>query len=93
MALTENSRKVYDFVKAAQEAGDKITAQDIADGTGLTTKQVNGSVTAAFQKKELMERVESVIEVEEGKHKTVKFIRLTEKGMAFDPDATEEKAE
>ena len=39
MALKENSRKVFDYVKSME---GHITAQDIADATGLTTKQVNG---------------------------------------------------
>ena len=39
-----------------------------------------------------MERVPAEIELEDGSHKSVKFIKLTEAGMAFDPDA-EDKAE
>lgn len=86
-ALKENSRLVFDYVKAHD--GEDFTANDIAEALGLSPKQVNGIVTSAFQRKELMKRVEAEIEVEEGKHKTVKFIQLTEKGRAFDPDATE----
>lgn len=87
--LKENSRKVFDYVKSMQ--GQNITAQDIADATGLTTKQVNGSVTSAFQRKGLMVRTPAKVETEDGV-KEVKFISLTDEGMAFDPDATEEKA-
>lgn len=89
MALKENSRKVFDYVKSMH--GQNITAQDIADATGLTTKQVNGSVTSAFQRKGLMVRTPAKVETEDGV-KEVKFISLTDEGMAFDPDATEEKA-
>ena len=89
MALKENSRKVFDYVKSMQ--GQDITAQDIADATGLTTKQVNGSVTSAFQRKGLMVRTPAKVETEDGV-KEVKFISLTDEGMAFDPDVTEEKA-
>ena len=88
MALSVNARTVYDFVK---DAGDKnITAADIASGTGLAPKTVNGVVTAAFQRKGLMERIPAVIEVD-GEQKQVKFIKLTAEGKAFDPDAVEEK--
>lgn len=87
-ALSENSRKVFDYVKSVGD--ENIIAQDIADATGLNTKQVNGIVTAAFQRKGLMERVESEIEVEDGKHKVVKFIKLTDAGKAFDPNAVED---
>ena len=88
--LKPNSKLVYEFVKANN--GKNITAADIAEGTGLETKQVNGIVTSAFQRKEYMERIPAEIELEDGSHKSVKFIRLTEKGLAFDPDA-EDKAE
>lgn len=89
MALKENSRKVLDYVKAMD--GKNITADDIASATGLNTKQVNGIVTSAFQRKGLMERTPAEIELEDGTHKAVKFIKMTAAGMAFDPDAEPEK--
>lgn len=85
MALKENSRKVFDYVKSVN--GEDITANDIAVATGLTDKQVNGIVTSAFQRKGLMERIPAEVELEDGTHKAVKFIRLTDEGKAFDPDA------
>lgn len=85
MALNENSRKVFDYVKANQ--GKNFTATDIAEATGLQVRSVNGIVTSAFQRKELMQRTPAEIELADGSHKAVKFISLTEKGMAFDPDA------
>lgn len=91
MALKENSRKVYDYVVSMD--GKDITAADIAAGTGLDVKVVNGSVTSAFQKKGLMERIPAEVELEDGTHKAVKLIRLTDAGRAFDPDATEEAAQ
>ena len=90
--LKENSLKVLEFVKAND--GKNMTAADIAEGTGLEVRSVNGIVTSAFQKKGLMQRTPAEIEVtdEEGKvsHKTVKFISLTDEGRAFDPNAEEE---
>lgn len=91
MALKENSRKVFDYVKSID--GQNVTAADIAEATGLEVRSVNGIVTSAFQRKGLMERIPAEIELEDGTHKAVKFIRLTDEGRAFDPDATEEKAE
>lgn len=85
MAMKENSIKVYDYVKANE--AKNITAADIAEGTGLEVRSVNGIVTSAFQRKELMERVPAEIELEDGSHKAVKFIKLTAKGKAFDPRA------
>ena len=91
MALSENSRKVFDYVKEIN--GANVTAADIASALELTDKQVNGIVTSAFQRKGLMERVPAEITLEDGSHKPVKFIKLTAEGEAFDPDAVEEKAE
>ncbi len=95
MALKENSRIVFNYVK--DHDGENFTAADIAEATGLEIRSVNGIVTSAFQRKELMERIPAEIEVTdaEGKvsHKPVKFIKLTDAGRAFDPDAVEDKAE
>ena len=88
--LKENSLKVLEYVKAHEAEG--ITAADIAEGTGLGVRQVNGVATSAFCKKGLMERIPAEIETEEG-HKPIKLIRLTDAGKAFDPNAVEEKAE
>ncbi len=89
--LKPNSKLVFDYVKAHN--GEKMIAADIAEGTGLEVKSVNGIVTSAFQKKGLMERIPGEIELPDGSHKAVKYIQLTELGLSFDPDAEEEKAE
>lgn len=87
MALKENSKRVYEYVKSMD--GQNITAADIADATGLEVRSVNGIVTSAFQKKGLMERIPAEIQLDDGTHKAVKFIRLTDEGKAFDPNATD----
>ena len=91
MALKENSKKVFNYVKEMD--GQNITAADIAEATGLEVRSVNGIVTSAFQRKGLMERIPAEIQLEDGTHKAVKFISLTEEGKSFDPDAEETKAE
>lgn len=85
--LKENSKLVYNFVK--ENEGKNMTAADIAEGTGLEVRSVNGIVTSAFQRKGLMERVPAEIALEDGTHKAVKFIRLTDAGKEFDPEATD----
>lgn len=85
-ALKENSRNIFDYVKAHE--AENITAQDIADALGIGVRSVNGSVTSAFCRKGLMERVEAERETEDG-HVKVKFIKLTDAGRAFNPDAAE----
>lgn len=87
MALKENSKKVLDYVMANENSN--ITATDISEALGLTVKQVNGIVTSAFQKKGFMERKEAEVELEDGSHKKVKFIRMTDLGKSTDFDAPE----
>ena len=91
--MKENSRTVYDYVAAHER--ENITANDIAEATGLSPRSVNGIITAAFQRHKdadknvipLMERVPAEIEdPETGLHKSVKFIRLTDAGREIDPD-------
>lgn len=93
MALKENSLKVLEYVRAHD--GENMTAADIAEGTGLEVRSVNGIVTSAFQKQGLMVRTPAQIEVEdeEGKtkYKDVKFISLTEAGKVFDENAEKTK--
>lgn len=95
--MKENSYNVFNFVKEHED--DNVTAKDIAAALGLDPKQVNGIITAAFQRHReeigdekvivpLMERVEGELEVEteDGKikHENVKFIKLTDAGRAFE---------
>ena len=87
MALSENSLKVLNYLKENQ--GVQMTAKDIADALGLGVKQVNGSVTSAFCRKDLMTRVEAEKTLADGSHQKVKYIKLTDLGRTFDPEATE----
>jgi DNA-binding MarR family transcriptional regulator len=87
MALKPNSLTVFNYVK--EHDGENFTAADIAAATGLEVKSVNGIVTSALQKKNLMERIPAEIQLEDGTHKPVKLIRLTDEGRAFNPDAAE----
>lgn len=82
--LKENSLKVYEYVKANDGV---YTAKDIAAALELDPKVVNGIVTSAFQRKGLMTRVETEIELPDGTHDKVKLIHLTDAGRDFDPYA------
>lgn len=85
MAMKENSKKVLNYLKEIN--GENVTAADVAEALGLEKRQVDGSFTSAIQRKGLGVRVPAEIELEDGTHKAVKFLRLTDAGMAFDPDA------
>lgn len=93
MKLKENSRMVYDYVKAHEN--ENITAADIAEATGLTSRQVNGAITMAFQRHKeeidgekvevpLMERIPAELEQEDGSHKAIKLIKLTDAGREIE---------
>lgn len=80
--MKENTRTIWDYIVAHD--GEDLTAADIAEALGMDKRSVNGSVTS-FQKKGYTVREE--VAVTGG---TVKFIRLTDAGRAFDPDAAVE---
>lgn len=88
MAMKENTRKVFDYIK--ENKGVDMTAADVAEALGLEKRQVDGIFTSALQRKGLGVRVPAEVELEDGTHKEVKFLTLTADGMSFDPDLTEE---
>ena len=88
MAMKENSKNVLNYLKSVN--GSDVTAADVADALGLEKRQVDGIFTSAIQRKGLGVRVPSEIELEDGTHKAIKFLRLTDAGLAFDPDASDE---
>lgn len=87
MAMKENTRKVFDYLKSIH--GENVIAADVAEACGLEKRQVDGIFTSALQRKGLGVRVPAEVELEDGTHKAVKFLRLTDAGLAFDPDAEE----
>ena len=90
MAMNENTKKIITYLQGLNE-NDNVTAQDVADALGLADKRtVDGSFTSAIQKKKLGVRVSAEIELEDGTHKQVKFLKLTEAGRALDVNADEE---
>jgi len=88
MAMKENSKKVLNYLKEIN--GADVTAADVAAALSLEKRQVDGIFTSAIQRKGLGVRVPAEVELEDGSHKAVKFLHLTDAGFAFDPDATEE---
>lgn len=84
-AVSEKSLVVLNYLK--DNDGTNMTAADIAEGLGLEKKSVDGIVTSGLQRKGLAERVPAEIELEDGTHKAIKFIRATAAGLAYDHDA------
>jgi DNA-binding MarR family transcriptional regulator len=83
-AMKENTKAIFMYLK--EHNGEQITAQEIADALGLGVKSVIGSVNS-FVKKEWAVRSEPVKVEINGEKKDVKFISLTDAGLAVDPDA------
>mgnify|MGYP000328002589 FL=1 len=85
MAMKENSRKVLDYLKSVN--GQNVTSADVAEALGFEKRSVDGIFTSAIQRKGLGIRTPAEIELEDGTHRSVKFLSLTAAGMSFDPDA------
>lgn len=86
MAMSDKTRQVLDYLKGLDKS-DNVTSADIAQALDIPKKSVDGIVTAGLQRKGLAERIPAEIENADGSHKPVKFIKLTDEGYAFDPDA------
>lgn len=87
--MTENSRKVFEYLKAAG-AGAKFTTKEVQTALGFEKAgSVTGSVTGLV-KKGYAERFTETVQTEDGT-KEVKFFALTEAGANFDPDAVVEE--
>ena len=90
MAMSEKTVTVLNYLKEVN--GENVTAADIAETLGMEKKSVDGIVTSGLQRKGLAERIPAEIELEDGTHKPVKFIRLTAAGMSFTPGVDDVEA-
>lgn len=86
--MKENSKRVLMYLK--EHNGEDLTAADVAEALGLEKRSVDGIFTSAIQRKKLGVRTPAEIELDDGSHKAIKLLSLTEAGMAFDPDADAE---
>lgn len=82
--MKQNTKAVFAYLKTI--GNDNVTAQDVADALSLEKKSVDGIFTSAIQKKGYGVRVPAEVQLEDGTHKTVKFLKLTDDGMALDLD-------
>lgn len=86
--MKENTKKVFEYLKSIN--GQNVTAQDVADALSMEKRSVDGIFTSAIQRKGFGVRTPAEIELADGSHKQVKFLSLTDAGMALDLNATEE---
>ena len=83
--MKPNTIAVLNYLKSIN--GTDVTAAAVDKALGLEKKSVDGMFTYALQRKNLGVRVPAEIELEDGTHQAVKFLRLTAEGMAYDPSA------
>lgn len=87
MALKENTKRVITYLQ--EISGKPVTAADVADALGMEKRSVDGIFTSAIQKKGLGVRTPAEVELEDGTHKAIKLLSLTDAGMALDVDAAD----
>lgn len=83
-AMKENTRKVFEYLREVD--GQNVTAADVAEALGLEKRQVDGIFTSAIQRKTYGFREEAEIELSDGSHAKVKFLKLTDAGKKLDLD-------
>ena len=85
MAMKENTKKVITYLQGLN--GADVTAADVAAELGLEKRSIDGIFTSAIQKKGYGVRVPAEVELEDGTHKAVKLLKLTDAGIALDVNA------
>lgn len=85
MAMSENAKKVIEFLK--ENNGKNVTSADVAAAVGIEKRTVDGVFTS-LQKKELGERVTGTAKGT----KEVSFLSVTNEGMACDRKDMSENA-
>jgi len=85
--LSENAKVVMRRLQELEDAD--VTVHDLSEDIGLPVNSITG-IFNSFVKKGLGERVIAEVELEDGSHKTVKFLKLTDAGLNLDVDAVEE---
>lgn len=92
MAMKENTKTVITYLQGLDETAN-VTAADVATALGMEKRSVDGIFTSAVQRKGFGVRVPAEVELEDGTHKAVKFLKLTAAGRELDVNAEEETAE
>ena len=89
MAMKPNTKLVFEYLQGIGSAN--VTSGDVAEAVGLEKRQVDGIFTSAIQRKGYGIRVPAEVELPDGSHKAVKFLKLTEAGLALDVNAPDEE--
>ena len=87
MTMKPNTKAVIEYLQG--QNGADLTSADVAEALGLEKRQVDGIFTSAIQRKSLGFREEAEVELQDGTHKKVKFLKLNPEGLALDCNAVE----
>lgn len=90
MAVKATTKEIFNTIKQHEIAGEKVTAADVAEETGLSVRQVNGVFTMCIDVKGQNKygyREPAKVKMSDGSEKEVKFLRMNEDGIALDLDA------
>lgn len=90
MAVKQSTRDILEYLQ--KHAHENVTSQQIAEALDLTKKSVDASFTTGIQRKKLGFREESEIQLPDGTHAKVKYLRLSEAGMEHSFDEPEKEA-
>lgn len=85
-AMKENTKNVIVYLQGLDESAN-VTAQDVATALDMEKRSVDGIFTSAIQRKGYGVRVPAEVELEDGTHKAVKFLKLTAAGRELDVNA------
>ena len=80
--ISENGQKIMEYLKTV--VGQNVTADDASEALGIEKRKFTGAFNALV-KKELAVRNSAKVEAPV----TVKYLVLTEQGLAFDPSDAE----
>ena len=86
MAMKENTKTVITYLQGLG-ADVNVTAADVAAALNLEKRSVDGIFTSAIQRKGYGVRVAAEVELEDGTHNAVKFLKLTDAGRELDVNA------
>lgn len=89
--LTAKSKMVLDYVRE-NSGEDGISLQDLADGVGMTTRQIGPIVWTVLQKEKEGVRPALVTYEKreiEGEEKPVGYVMITEAGRAYEEEEEE----
>lgn len=90
MAMKESTKTVFSYLQSLGSDAN-VTAADVAAALDIDKRKVDGVFTSAIQRKGYGIRVPAEVELPDGTHRAIKFLKLTQAGFDLDLDAADEE--